>query len=118
MQAIRKKLETYTLSLKAIKTLWQFPPSNWVKYKTDGASRCNPGPSSYEFRVRDEKCDLLYAEYGQIKDTTSTLAKIKSLLYARKHFNKATYNQVIFQTNSLVIYKVMKKMGMSMEYCR
>ncbi|KAK6795234.1 hypothetical protein RDI58_008687 [Solanum bulbocastanum] len=60
--------------------------SGWVKYNTDGASRGNPGVSSYAFCLRDDRGDIIYAEGATIESTTSTVAEAKAILEASKHY--------------------------------
>lgn len=85
-------LENFTPTLKWSKVLWEFPPKGWVKYNTDGASRGNPGLSSYAFCLIDEKGDLLYAEGDTIDNFSNTVAEAKAILEASKHCKRAYYN--------------------------
>lgn len=41
---------------------WVPPQQGWIKCNTNGASKENPGPSSYGFCLRDTRGDLIYAE--------------------------------------------------------
>lgn len=45
--------------MRVTKVIWEFPQQGWVKYNTDGASRGNPGISSYAFCIRNKQGDLL-----------------------------------------------------------
>lgn len=40
---------------------WKLPDIGWTKCNTDGASKGNPGTSSYGFCLRDDLGDLIYA---------------------------------------------------------
>ncbi|KAK4706693.1 hypothetical protein R3W88_033748 [Solanum pinnatisectum] len=41
---------------------WKLPSENTFKCNTDGASKGNPGPSSYAFCIIDDQGNLLYAK--------------------------------------------------------
>lgn len=55
---------------------------------TDGASRGNPGPSSYGFTISDEKGKLLYEEGRYIGKTTNNVAEYTAVLAALKYIKK------------------------------
>lgn len=59
---IIKFFEDYKPFVMTKTVVWQLPYGGWFKCYTDGASRGNPGSSSYDFCVRDCKGDLVYAE--------------------------------------------------------
>lgn len=46
---ILKELEKFTPTLRIMQVMWKFLAAEWVKYNTDGASKGNPGTSSYDF---------------------------------------------------------------------
>ncbi|KAH0777307.1 hypothetical protein KY290_008718 [Solanum tuberosum] len=102
-----KELEGYCPSVKVTQIKWEFPLEGWIKYNTDGASRGNPGLSSYAFCLRDEKGDLIHAEGASINNTTNTVAEAKAILEASKHCKQALYNKIIIQTDSMLLYKVL-----------
>ncbi|XP_016576501.1 uncharacterized protein LOC107874153 [Capsicum annuum] len=76
-------------------------------YNTDGASRGNPGISSYVFCLRNADEDIIYAKAALMEDTTNSVAEATIVLQASKHCQQVGYNQVIFQTDSMVIQKVL-----------
>lgn len=55
---------------------------------TDGASRGNPGPSSYGFTIQDEKGHLLEEGGEYIGITTNNVAEYTAVLEALKHAKK------------------------------
>ncbi|KAH0699013.1 hypothetical protein KY284_013228 [Solanum tuberosum] len=79
------ELEENRTMLKTIMVKWEYPPKGWVKFNTDGASRGNPGLSSYVFCLRDDRGDIIYAEGATIESTTITVAEAKAILEASKH---------------------------------
>lgn len=79
---------------------------DWIKYNIDEASRSNPGASSYDFCLREYMGDILYAECKTIEETSNTVAEAKVILEACKHYRKEEINQVIIETDSLLLYKV------------
>ncbi|KAH0704871.1 hypothetical protein KY289_009947 [Solanum tuberosum] len=100
---------SYKPKMKVKRVLWEFPPNGWVKYNTDGASRGNPGLSSYAFVLRNAKGDVEYVERASIENTTNTVAEAKAILEASKHCKKSQHNQIIIQTDSMLLYKVLEK---------
>lgn len=105
---IIKTLETRGTKLKVTKVMWEYPPEGWHKYNTDGASRGNPGISSYAFVLRDERGDVIYAEGAIIENTTNTVAEARAILEACKHCKQKQYKQVIIQTDSMLLWKVLE----------
>ncbi|KAH0642524.1 hypothetical protein KY290_034106 [Solanum tuberosum] len=101
-------METYCPKMKVKKVLWEFPPEGWVKYNTDGASRGNLGLSSYAFCLRDDRGDIHYAERATLENTTNTVAETKAILEACNHSKKSQYNNIIIQTDSLLLCKVLE----------
>ncbi|KAH0777413.1 hypothetical protein KY290_008824 [Solanum tuberosum] len=95
--------------MKVTKVLWEYPPEGWLKYNTDGASRGNPGLSSYAFCLRNDRGDIKYAEGGSMENTTNTVAEAKAILEACKHCKQSQYNQIIIQTDSMLMCKVLKE---------
>ncbi|KAK6794387.1 hypothetical protein RDI58_007840 [Solanum bulbocastanum] len=90
-----KELDAYRTKMNVTKVIWEFPLTGWVKYNTDGASRGNPGLSSYAFCLRDDKGDIMYAEGKMIETTTNTVAEAKAILEACKHCNQSNHTRII-----------------------
>ncbi|KAK4708059.1 hypothetical protein R3W88_028984 [Solanum pinnatisectum] len=105
-----KELDAYRTKMKVTKVIWEFPPASWVKYNTDGASRGNPGLSSYAFCLRDDKGDIMYAKGKMIETTTNTVAeaKAKAILETSKHCNQSNHTRIIIQTDSMLLCKVLE----------
>lgn len=101
-------LEKDVPKVKWTKVLWEFPPEGWIKYSTDGASRGNPGLSSYAYCLRDEKGDLLFAKCDIIDNTYNIVAEARAILEACKHSKQAQHNQVIIQTDSMLMLKILE----------
>lgn len=79
--------------VKYTKVYWEFPPTGWVKYNTDGASRDNPRLSSYALSLSDEHGDIIYAEAAKVHETTNTITEALAVLVATTHCKQAGYNQ-------------------------
>ncbi|XP_055815758.1 uncharacterized protein LOC129885490 [Solanum dulcamara] len=103
-----KELKSYSPKMKAIRVLWDFPPVGWLKYNIDGASRGNPSISSYAFCLRNESGDLLYVERATIENTTNSVAEAKTILEACKHSRQEQHNNIIIQTDSMLLYKILE----------
>ncbi|KAK4732460.1 hypothetical protein R3W88_025448 [Solanum pinnatisectum] len=57
-----EKLKELRPKLHFVWVTWKYPNSQRLKCNTDGASRGNPGLSSYGFCTRDDRGDLIFAE--------------------------------------------------------
>ncbi|KAK6786237.1 hypothetical protein RDI58_014762 [Solanum bulbocastanum] len=101
------ELEENRTMLKIIMVKWEYPPKGWVKYNTDGASRGKSRVSSYAFCLRDDIGDIIYVEGATIESTTSTMAEAKTILEASKHCKEQNHNQIIIQTDSMLMYRVL-----------
>lgn len=55
---------------------------------TDGASRGNPGPSSYGYIIKDEDGVILHQEGKYIGVTTNNIAEYSAVLNALEYVNK------------------------------
>ncbi|KAK4721760.1 hypothetical protein R3W88_011993 [Solanum pinnatisectum] len=66
-----EKLQIYKPTLYFHIVSWKLPEEGWVKCNTDGASRGNPGLSTYGFCIRNSDEDLIYAESQNIGVATN-----------------------------------------------
>lgn len=74
---------------------------------TDGASRGNPGPSSYGFTISEKNGKLLYEEGGYIGHNTNNFAEytavIKALEYVKEKYSEdASTGIVLFADSKLI----------------
>lgn len=73
---------------------------------TDGASRGNPGHSSYGFVVHDENGVLLYEEGKYIGKTTNNVAEytgvLEALKYISKNYSHENYQIELYADSKLV----------------
>ncbi|XP_059285595.1 uncharacterized protein LOC132039067 [Lycium ferocissimum] len=100
-------MESRRAKLKITKVLWDFPPTGWIMCNTDGASRGNPGISSYAFCLRDELGDLIYAKAEGIGEATNIEAEMMAIKEALRYCRDMDFNKVIIQTDSQMIQKIM-----------
>lgn len=80
-------LSNYRPRLYHCLTHWKKPETGRIKINTDGASKGNPGLSSYGFCLRNDRGDLLYAEAGQIGENTQydhSSTKGSALLFIKR----------------------------------
>lgn len=75
---------------------------------TDGASKGNPGPSSYGFVIKSKGGPILHEEGEQIGVTTNNVAEytavVKALEYIiRKYFRKAPHKIEVVSDSRLVV---------------
>ncbi|XP_075082433.1 uncharacterized protein LOC142166835 [Nicotiana tabacum] len=85
---------------------WQLPYEGWFKCNTDGASRDNPGPSSYGFFVRDHAGDLVFAKAKEIGETTNIVAEAKAIVEGLAYCVERQLHPLIMETDSLVMRKI------------
>lgn len=102
LKRYRPKLHYHVVS-------WNNPPMGWVKCNTDGASRGNPGESSYSFCIRNNEGDLLYAEAQNIGQGTSMEAEIRGILCALKYCKHNNIYNVVVETDSLSLTKMIQR---------
>lgn len=102
-------LSTYIPKLYYAKITWALPPTGRLKVNTDGASRGNPGRSSYSFCLRDERGNLVFAQAQEIHSTTNIEAETKVVLEAMKYCKTGNLHNVIIETDSLGIMKMIQK---------
>ncbi|XP_047268179.1 uncharacterized protein LOC124898584 [Capsicum annuum] len=106
---ILQQLSQLKPTIKAISVLWELPQQRWVKYKTDGVSKGNPGSSSWDFCLRDTNGDLLHVEGAVIKDTNNMEAEAMAILNAARHCHSSKQDKVIIQTDSLLMQKLLMR---------
>ncbi|XP_059295549.1 uncharacterized protein LOC132048883 [Lycium ferocissimum] len=82
---------------------WKLPPDRWFKCNTDGATRGNPGDSSYGFCVRNWLGDLLYAQSETIGESTNVIAEAKAILEGIKYSIDMQLLPLIVETDSLLL---------------
>lgn len=106
---ILKDFEQLKPTVKVTTVLWKFPMKEWVKYNADGASRENPGNSSFAFCLRDIHYDSLYAKGSIIEDTNNMEAEEIAILQKTKHCSHTIHDKVIIQMNSLSMQKILNR---------
>lgn len=74
---------------------------------TDGASRGNPGHSSYGFTISDESGKLLYEEGKYIGITTNNIAEytavLQALKYTKKQYSDTKLEIELYADSKLVV---------------
>ncbi|XP_060185616.1 uncharacterized protein LOC132615077 [Lycium barbarum] len=88
---------------------WKLPYARWFKCNTNGASRGNPGPSSYGFCVRNWQGDLVYAQCAEIGDSTIVVAEAKAILQGLTYCVEHELHPLIMETDSLLLKKVVEE---------
>ncbi|KAH0683077.1 hypothetical protein KY290_021663 [Solanum tuberosum] len=58
---------------------WLYPPPDWYKCNTDGASKGNPGPSSAAFCVRNSAGDIIGAKGRSLSISTNLMAEVVAI---------------------------------------
>ncbi|KAH0636655.1 hypothetical protein KY289_036570 [Solanum tuberosum] len=82
---------------------WMKPSEGWVTCNTDRASKGNSGLSSYEFCIRDENGDLIYAEAHSIGETTNMEAEVTKMWKALQFCLENGLRKVRPETDSLAL---------------
>lgn len=87
------------------------PERGCIKCNTNGASRGNPGRSSWSFCVRNHSGNIIHAQAQEMEDTnsTNTQAEAMAILQALKFINNTQSTQVIIETDSVLLEKVIHK---------
>ncbi|XP_075097910.1 uncharacterized protein LOC142175230 [Nicotiana tabacum] len=103
-----KFLEVYKPYVVTKRVIWQFPFGSFFKCNRDGASRGNPGPSSYSFCVRDCHGDLVYARANKIGETTNIVAEAKAIAEGLAYCVEKQLYPLIIETDSLTMKKIIE----------
>ncbi|XP_075097951.1 uncharacterized protein LOC142175265 [Nicotiana tabacum] len=82
---------------------------SWFKCNSHGASKGNPGPSSYGYYIRDSAGDLIYAQSTDIGQTTNIVVEAKGILYGLMYCVDKPLHPLIMESDSLVMKKIIKK---------
>ncbi|XP_060183095.1 uncharacterized protein LOC132613053 [Lycium barbarum] len=102
-------LESGGNRLKVKKVVWNLPPAGWLLCNTDGASRGNLGRSAYGFCLRNNEGNLVYAQAAEIDINTNTDAEVIAILEAMRYCRNERLDNVIIQTDSKMIYKILEE---------
>lgn len=87
---------------------WAFPSKGRLKCNTNGASKGNPGPSSYGFCIRNYRGDLIYAQAAQIGLATNMEAEAKAILEAARFCQIQNIPNVLIETDSQGLRNILK----------
>lgn len=89
---------------------------------TDGASRGNPGPSSYGFTISDGGGNLIYKEGKYIGITTNNVAEYtavyNALEYVKEKFNQAFLSIELFADSKLVVEQLSGRYKVKSEHLK
>lgn len=69
-------LHFYTLIIRCTVVYWKLPSIRHYKYNFNEASKDNPSPCYSTFFIRDDECNLVYAESRRIRDTNNLMAEL------------------------------------------
>lgn len=89
--------------------VWKRPEEGQVKCNCYGASKGNPGESSYVFCVRNHRGDLLWVEASRVGITTNTKVEAIAILMCQQYCASANYNSVIVETDSINMICIVTK---------
>lgn len=87
---------------------WKPPPTGTIKRNSDGASRGNPGKSSYGFCLRNHTGDLVFPQAEVIPDTTDTEAEVVSIRDALAYCVAEGVTNCILDIDSLLMKKALE----------
>ncbi|XP_060170793.1 uncharacterized protein LOC132601744 [Lycium barbarum] len=99
-------LEGYKPILISKIVYWRLPYERWYKCNTDGASKGNPGPSSYGFCVRDWHEDLIYAECNELRLNSNVVAEARAMMEGLVYCVNHELHPLILETDSLLMKNV------------
>ncbi|KAH0663239.1 hypothetical protein KY284_028170 [Solanum tuberosum] len=104
-------IHNYNPTVKVTRVIWGPPDTSWVKVNTDGASKGNPGRSSWGFCVRNNKGDVIQAQAKEIDEPliTNTQAETMALLHALKYIETAQLDKVIIEIDSLLLKNIVER---------
>ncbi|KAH0722504.1 hypothetical protein KY289_005548 [Solanum tuberosum] len=84
-------------------------PNNWPEIcSIDGASKCNPGPSSSAFCVSDDPGNLVYAEGKRIGVSNNFKAEIIAIRLGLEYCRIHNLFPFVLETDSLAVKKMVE----------
>ncbi|XP_060200113.1 uncharacterized protein LOC132628344 [Lycium barbarum] len=85
----------------------KIPSDRCYKCNKDGASRANPGPSSYGFCVRDWKGDMVFAQWKKIEETTNAISEARVVMEGVRFCVTKKSLLVVIDTDSTLIRNIL-----------
>ncbi|XP_059290521.1 uncharacterized protein LOC132044056 [Lycium ferocissimum] len=109
--SVVEALNRYSQPIKVSIVIWKFPDRGWIKVNTDGASRGNPGRSSWGFCVRDENGDVIQAQAKEMEDhmSTNTQAETMAILQALRYLDDNQADRIVIETDSLILKNIIQR---------
>nr|XP_016451963.1 PREDICTED: 14.7 kDa ribonuclease H-like protein [Nicotiana tabacum] len=86
----------------------QLPYERWYKCNTHGASKGNPGPSSYGFCVRNDTGDVVFVMAEEIGISTNIVAEESAIVEGLLDCVQRQLHPLIIETDSLVMKKIIE----------
>ncbi|XP_059295508.1 uncharacterized protein LOC132048839 [Lycium ferocissimum] len=86
-----------------------FDRSWWLLTNKDGASRGNPGRSSYGFYLRNAEGNIIYAQAEEMGITTNIDAEVMAILEALRYCRSRGMDNIIIQIDSEKVYKILEE---------
>lgn len=105
---ILNELNNYRVRYSFKIVRWIFPPNNWLKCNTDGASRGNPGPSSAAFCIRDHEGNLVVAKGFRLPDTTNLIVEARAIRKSLQYCKENGLEQIIIESDSLAMIQFLE----------
>ncbi|KAK4378807.1 hypothetical protein RND71_000669 [Anisodus tanguticus] len=102
-------LENFIPKLQVTKVMWHLPPEGYCKCNTDGATRGNPGRSSFAFCVRDHLGNLVFARAKEMEDSTNTESEAMAILEAARYCLSKHVFSLILETDSLLMKNILDR---------
>ncbi|KAK4379881.1 hypothetical protein RND71_001743 [Anisodus tanguticus] len=103
-----KAIYGYSHVVRVTKVIWKSPESKWVKVNTDGASRENPGKSSWGFCMRDSNEDIIQAQAKEIEEDPSTNTQAEAIAPLR-YVETIQMDRIWIETDSLLIKNIVER---------
>ncbi|XP_060181602.1 uncharacterized protein LOC132611207 [Lycium barbarum] len=99
----------YQVSITQV--IWNFPNDGTWKCNIDGATRGNPGRSSFAFCVRNSNRDLIHAHAKEMGDETitNTDSEALALLEAARYCLSQHFYSFILEIDSLLMNNILDR---------
>lgn len=88
---------------------WNKPSLGYLKCNCDGASKGNPGESSYAFCIRKHNGDLVWVVAERFGVGTNTMAEAKAILVCLRFSRTIPSKYLILETDSLNMKNILTK---------
>ena len=99
------------ISSNTEKNGWYTPPAGYLKYNIDGASKGNPGTTSYGGVLRDERGSIISIFHGHLGKATNNMAGLMAMDQHLECLKQGNRSNVIIEADLELIINSVKRIS-------